>query len=426
VQHHFRHADGSWRLLESIGNLLGGESAQAVVVNSRDITDRRRLEDQLRQSQKMEAIGQLAAGVAHDFNNLLTIIQGNASLLLSAPGRSEEDAGSSSQIVQAAERAAGLTRQLLMFSRKQIMQLAHLDLNEVVGNMTKMLQRILGEDVTLRSEYAPSLPLIHADAGMLEQVLLNLAVNARDAMPEGGQLRIQTSALTLGPQDLGQHPEAVAGHHVCLRVSDTGCGITPEHLPRIFDPFFTTKEIGKGTGLGLATVYGIVKQHHGWIEASSEIGQGTIFQIYLPAAEGSAAARRAGATAQELPRGHEVVLVVEDERAVRLLVNNLLQRCGYTVLMAESGVAALAVWKEHKHRVELLLTDMVMPDGMSGRELARTLKRDKPDLKVIYTSGYSAATTGEVPPLTEGVNFLQKPYPPYHLAKTVRACLDRA
>ncbi len=426
VQHRFRHANGSWCLLESVGNLLGGESARALVVNSRDITDRRRLEEQLRQSQKMEAIGQLAAGVAHDFNNLLTIIQGNASLLLGTPGLSGEDAISMSQIIEASERAAGLTRQLLMFSRKQVMQLATLDLNEIVGNMTKMLQRILGEDITLRSEYAPNLPLIRADAGMLEQVLLNLAVNARDAMPEGGQLLLQTAATTLDPQEVAAHPESVAGRHVCLRVTDTGCGIASDNLPRIFDPFFTTKEVGKGTGLGLATVYGIIKQHRGWIEVTSEIGQGTAFLIYLPAEEGSTATQRTLAAAQELPRGHEVILVVEDEPAVRLLVSNLLQRCGYTVLVAESGIAALEVWKDHQDRIQLLLTDMVMPDGMSGRELARRLQQEKPDFKTIYTSGYSAATTNEVPPLTEGVNFLQKPYPPYHLAKTVRAFLDRA
>ena len=426
VQHRFRHANGSWCLLESVGNLLGGESARALVVNSRDITDRRRLEEQLRQSQKMEAIGQLAAGVAHDFNNLLTIIQGNASLLLGTPGVSGEEAISMTQIIEASERAAGLTRQLLMFSRKQVMQPATLDLNEIVGNMTKMLQRILGEDITLRSEYAPNLPLIRADAGMLEQVLLNLAVNARDAMPEGGQLLLQTAAITLDPQEVAAHPESAAGRHVCLRVTDTGCGIASDNLPRIFDPFFTTKEVGKGTGLGLATVYGIIKQHRGWIEVTSEIGQGTAFQICLPAEEGSTATQRTLAAAQELPRGHEVILVVEDEPAVRLLVSNLLQRCGYTVLVAESGVAALEVWKDHQDRIELLLTDMVMPDGMSGRELARRLKQEKPGLKTIYTSGYSAATTNEVPPLTEGVNFLQKPYPPYHLAKTVRAFLDRA
>ena len=424
VQHHFRHADGSIRFLESIGSLLGGEGAQALVVNSRDITDRRRLEDQLRQSQKMEAIGQLAAGVAHDFNNLLTIIQGNASLLLGTPGLSEEDTGSIHQITQAAERAAGLTRQLLMFSRKQVMRLAPVDLNEVVGNMTKMLQRILGEDITLRSKYAPNLPLIQADTGMLEQVLLNLAVNARDAMPEGGDLLLKTAVTELSAADSLQYPGSVAGTQVRLSVTDTGCGIPTENLSRIFDPFFTTKEVGKGTGLGLATVYGIVQQHHGWIEVSSEVGRGTTFQISFPAAAAEAVRRSAAAAVPEFPRGDEVLLVVEDEPAVRLLVSNLLQRCGYTVLLAASGVAALNVWKTEKERVDLLLTDMVMPDGMSGRDLARVLQRDKPGLKIIYTSGYSAAVSGDGPALTEGVNFLQKPYPPYHLAKTVRACLD--
>lgn len=425
LQHHFRHADGSWRMLESVGNLLASELTQAVVVNSRDITDRRRLEEQLRQSQKMEAIGQLAAGVAHDFNNLLTIIQGNASLMLGAPGLSGEDASAIRQVIEAAERAAGLTRQLLMFSRKQIMRLASLDLNEVVGNMTKMLQRILGEDISLRSEYSPNLPLIQADAGMLEQVLLNLAVNARDAMPAGGQLVVKTSVVTWGVQDLEQHPGASAGPHICLSVADTGCGITPENLPRIFDPFFTTKEVGKGTGLGLATVYGIVKQHHGWIEVTSEVAKGTAFQIYLPAVEGTSASRRVEGELRDLPRGTEVILVVEDESAVRQLVNNLLQRCGYAVLLAPSGVVALEVWKEHKNRIALLLTDMVMPDGISGLELASRLQADQPSLKTIYSSGYSATVGSKGPKLVEGVNFLQKPYSAHQLAKTVRACLDR-
>jgi CheY-like chemotaxis protein len=260
---------------------------------------------------------------------------------------------------------------------------------------------------------------------MLEQVLLNLAVNARDAMPDGGQLVIQTLAVNLDLQDLGRHPEAATGAHVRLSVADTGCGIAPGNLSRIFDPFFTTKEVGKGTGLGLATVYGIVKQHRGWIEVASGLGKGTTFQIYLPVAEGGDSPQREAPTVQELPRGDEVILVVEDEPAVRLLVNNLLQRCGYTVLLAGSGVAALDVWKEHKDRIALLLTDMVMPDGLSGRELASRLQLERPNLKVIYSSGYSATVGGKSPELTEGVNFLQKPYPPHHLAKTVRDRLDR-
>ena len=395
------------------------------VAVKRDVTQEVALEEQLRQVQKMESIGQLAGGVAHDFNNILIVIQGNASLLLDAKNLSEADVDLAKQIINAAERAAGLTRQLLVFGRKQVMQPAHLNLNQVVGNMTKMLQRILGEDIALRSDYTPILPLVFADAGMVEQVLLNLAVNARDAMPAGGRLIIATASKTIGQEYAQQNPAAAPGQCVCLSVSDTGCGIPPEHLSHIFEPFFTTKEIGKGTGLGLATVYGIVKQHRGWIEIDSQVGKGTTFRIYLPAARDVTAKQKTTAVTAELPRGDEVILIVEDEQAVRLLVGNLLQRCGYTVLLAVSGIEALNLWEQHKDEIQLLLTDMVLPDGMMGRELAEKLKGEKPKLKVVYTSGYSASVVGKGPSLVEGVNFLQKPYHPQKLAQTVRDCLDQ-
>ena len=390
-----------------------------------DITERRQLEEQFRQAQKLEAIGQLAGGVAHDFNNILTVIQGNASFLLDAKGLSEDEADAARQIFEAAERAARLTRQLLLFSRKQVMQLVGLNLNEAVGNVTKILQRILREDIALRTDFAPHLPLILADAGMIEQVLLNLVVNARDAMPKGGRLKITTSVETIGSEAAQLNPEATPGRYVCLAVSDNGCGITPEDLPCIFDPFFTTKEVGKGTGLGLATVYGVVKQHHGWLDVSSKVGRGTTFRIYLPVAPDGQTEQTAPPGTVEMPNGNEVVLVVEDDSAVRLLVSNCLQRRGYTVLSAVSGVAALEVWKEHKDRIQLLLTDMVMPDGMMGSELAERLQKEKPKLKVIYSSGYSAEVVGKGHTFFEGINFLQKPYPPLKLAQTVRACLDR-
>ena len=390
-----------------------------------DVTQEVALEEQLRQIQKMESVGQLAGGVAHDFNNILTVIQGNASLLLEAKNLSEADADQAKQIINAAERAAGLTRQLLLFGRKQAMQPAHLNLNQVVGNMTKMLQRILGEDIALRSDYSPVLPLVFADAGMIEQVLLNLAVNARDAMSVGGQLVIATASKTIGQECTQQNPAAAPGQYVCLSVSDTGCGIAPGNLSHIFEPFFTTKEIGKGTGLGLATVYAIVKQHRGWIEVDSQVGKGTTFCIHLPVAREISAKQNTTAVIPELPRGNEVILVVEDEQAVRLLVGNLLQRCGYAVLSAVSGIDALNLWKQRKDGIQLLLTNMVLPDGMMGRELAEKLKGEKPQLKVIYTSGYSASVVGKGPSLVEGVNFLQKPYHPQNLAQTVRDCLDR-
>jgi len=394
------------------------------VAVKRDVTREVTLENQFRQSQKMEAFGQLAGGVAHDFNNLLTVIQGNASLLLNPQLKPEDRSGCSRQIVQAAERAAGLTRQLLMFSRKHALQVAALDLNEVVGNMTKMLQRILGEDIALRAEYNPRLPVVSADAGMIEQVLLNLAVNSRDAMPRGGQLLISTSLENPGA-DSPQLPSGMSpGQYVCLTVTDTGCGIRPEVLPHIFEPFFTTKEVGRGTGLGLATVYGIVQQHHGWVAVTSEVGRETTFHVYLPAVKG-APVKSEALTAPKLPRGNETILVAEDEPAVRSLVDNLLRRCGYTVLTAESGVAALEVWKGHRDKIQLLLTDMIMPDGMTGFDLAQRLRSEQPGLKVVYTSGYSADIFGKDSTLIRDGHFLQKPYHPHQLAQTVRDCLDQ-
>ena len=381
------------------------------VAVKRDVTREVLLENQFRQSQKMEAFGQLAGGVAHDFNNLLTVIQGSASLLLNPQLNPEERAGCSRQIVQAAERAAGLTRQLLMFSRKHDLQAVTVNLNEVVGNMTKMLRRILGEDIVLRADYDPKITAISADAGMMEQVLLNLAVNSRDAMPQGGQLLIATSLEKLG----ANHPQLPAdmapGAYICLKVTDTGCGITPEVLPHIFEPFFTTKETGKGTGLGLATVYGIVQQHHGWVTATSEPGRGATFFVYLPAAAGIPA-KSGNAPAPKLPRGTETILLAEDEPAVRGLVSNILSRCGYTILPAESGVAALEIWREHRDEIQLLLTDIIMPDGLTGYDLAQQLKSERSQLKVMYTSGYTGDILSRYPTLIRDYWFLQKPYQP--------------
>jgi PAS domain S-box-containing protein len=389
----------------------------------RDITGQKRLEDQLRQSQKMEAIGQLAGGVAHDFNNILTVIHGHASLLLAGGALSGTAARSAQQISQAAERAAGLTKQLLTFSRRQVMQPRRLDLNEVVSNMTKMLGRILGEDIALQLNYCPQPATVQADAGMMEQVLLNLAVNSRDAMPQGGQLAIRISILELDARQL-QHSESRPGRYICLRAADTGCGIAPENLRRIFEPFFTTKEVGKGTGLGLATVYGIVKQHHGWVEVESHLGKGTAFKVFLPCCgEASEAAVRK--PEEERPRGGtETILVVEDEAPVRELVCNLLADHGYNILQAESGVRALELWKDCKEKIDLVLTDLVMPDHMNGRELAEKLWAERPALKVIFTSGYSADVVGKDFVLRRGLNYLQKPYHPRKLALTVRECLD--
>lgn len=387
-----------------------------------DISERRSLEEQFRQAQKMEAIGRLSGGVAHDFNNLLTVISGNIALLQEDSGLSESMRWNLQEVAQAARRAANLTRQLLTFSRQQNIQLTALDLNAVVGDMARMLSRILGEDIAVRYKYARDILPVTADAGMLEQVLLNLAVNARDAMPEGGELVIETAML---PATQPRPAEAATGPCVRFSVSDTGSGIPPELLPRIFDPFFTTKDVGKGTGLGLATVYGIVQQHRGWVEVTSKVGEGTTFHVYLPRGDQVAARPVETAAPVIMAKGNEMVLLVEDEPAVRMLVHTVLDQAGYRVLEAGSGAEALKFWQEHRGEIRLLLTDYVMPDGMSGRQLAERLLGDEPQLRVIFTSGYSAEIAGAGFDLKEGVNFLSKPFELAKLVSAVRGSLDR-
>ncbi len=290
--------------------------------------------------------------------------------------------------------------------------------------MTRMLGRMLREDITLQFDYAPNIPTIVADVGMIEQVLLNLTVNSRDAMPLGGRLTIRISKLNLNARNLAEHPDGRTGEFVCLSVADTGCGIEPENLPRIFEPFFTTKEVGRGTGLGLATVYGIIKQHLGWTEVSSELNVGTRFEVFLPASD--APVEVTAATPQLTPPrgGSETILVVEDEPPVRELVCQILKTYGYQVLEAGSGVTALKVWREQKDKIDLLLTDIVMPDGMTGRDLAEVVQAEKPGLKAIFSSGYSADIVGKDFIMQKGLNFLQKPYQPEKLARAVRDCLD--
>ena len=393
---------------------------------SRGLTAQERLEEQLRQSQKMEAIGQLAGGVAHDFNNILTVIHGHASLLLAGGSLTDSSAKCAQQIGRAAERAAGLTRQLLAFSRRQVMQPRSLDMKEVVGNMTSMLGRVLGEDIALQIQYSPHPAIVHADAGMMEQVLLNLAVNSRDAMPKGGVLAIRISAFEVDARLVAKHSEARAGRFICLSVTDTGCGIRPENLRRIFEPFFTTKEVGKGTGLGLATVYGIVKQHQGWIEVESELGKGTAFKVFLPRHGGTTEAGDGHLAEKAVRGGTETILVVEDEALVRELVCSVLAGHGYRILQAESGVKALEIWRASREQIDLLLTDLVMPDCLNGRELAEKLCAERPRLKVILTSGYSTDVVAKESVLRSRVNYLQKPYHPHKLALAVRDCLDAA
>ncbi len=396
---------------------------QVVHCYCQDVTERLNLEAQLRQAQRMDSIGQLAAGVAHDFNNILTIIQGHAGLILAAASLDPDLGESAKQISQAAERAANLTRQLLTFSRKQVMQPQLLDLNEVISDVSRMLRTLIGDQITLRRDTLADLPAIHADPGMLEQILVNFAVNARDAMPRGGTLVIRTYAFEVDEGYTLRHPEARPGYFVCLSVADTGHGMEAETLARIFEPFFTTKEIGQGTGLGLATVYGIVKQHQGWIEVESEVGKGTTFRVLFPVVS-KAHKSRETRVPRIAPGGAETILIAEDETPLRDLVKEILETKGYTVLAAPSGPHAIKIWHDRKNDIDLLLTDMMMPGGMSGRELADQILADNPRLKVIYTSGHSVDLISPGFPFEEGLNFLQKPYHPETLAQTVRNRLD--
>ncbi|MHB8766383.1 MAG: hybrid sensor histidine kinase/response regulator, partial [Deferrisomatales bacterium] len=386
-----------------------------------DLSDRVRLEEQLRQAQRLEVVGQLAGGIAHDFNNLLQVILGECDLVLekaeAAPYRRRLE-----QIRRSGERAADLTRQLLAFSRRQILQPRVLDLGDTVRQVEKMLGRLLGEDVTLSADLAPGLWPVRADPGQLEQVLLNLAVNARDAMPHGGRLTIATANVEADPAGLGLPPgELASGPHVRLTVTDTGTGMDAGTLARAFEPFFTTKGVGQGTGLGLSTVYGIVKQSGGGVVARSRPGEGTAVEVYLPRTAPVAA--QAEAATPEAPRGTETVLVVEDEATVRMIVRAQLERCGYTVLEAESGPAALALTEARAGPIDLLLTDVVMP-GMGGRALAEALAARSPDLRVLYMSGYTDDALVRQGIATAGANFVQKPFSRGALAQKVRQVLD--
>jgi signal transduction histidine kinase/CheY-like chemotaxis protein len=393
-----------------------------------DITERLSLENQLRQSQKMESIGQLAAGVAHDFNNMLTIIQGHAGMLMTRPNMPPQALDSAQAVFFASERAASLTRQLLMFSRKNVMQPKQLDLRDVVANVSKMLHRLLGETVTLDFTPPAELPLVQADTGMMEQIIMNLCVNARDAMERGGTLTVALSAIDIAEDYAETHPEAHVGKHVCLRVSDTGCGMDTYVITRIFEPFFTTKEVGKGTGLGLATVYGIVKQHNGWVEVTSQPNLGTTFNVFLPATEQTIKSATEDITpTTSVAGGAETILVVEDEPVLREMAQIILEECGYRVLLASNGKEALDMWERHKSSIDLLFTDMVMPAGVSGTELANKLIAQRKELHIVFTSGYTVDDIStDFLHRNNQARFLQKPYTRNNLARTVREALDGA
>lgn len=401
---------------------LDGEDCMLVLIQ--DVTERVQLMGQLRESQKMEAIGQLAAGVAHDFNNLLTIIRGNSELIRMMIDEESDVAELNGEMDQAARRAAELTRQLLAFSRKQVMCKAVIDLNSTVIGSTKILQRLLGEKISVHYELAPAtLPMV-ADAGMIDQIIMNLAVNAKDAMPDGGTLTLRTVDIEFTEANKPARPDSSAGEFVVLEIQDSGEGMDEQTQKRIFEPFFTTKEVGKGTGLGLSTVYGIVSQHKGWIELQSEYGEGTKFSIYLPASDSRDLKDGPRDSATEFFRGSETVMVVEDDAAVRRMMARTLEGSGYEVLSAEDGLVARELWAEARQRVDLLVTDMVMPNGVSGLDVAREFAADRPDLAVVFVSGYTEESISDDEQLPAGFEFVTKPFTRDQLLAAVRKRLN--
>jgi two-component system, cell cycle sensor histidine kinase and response regulator CckA len=419
-----RHRTKSGRVIEVEATVheikyAGRRAGIAVLI---DVTGRRELEEQLRQAQKMEAVGMLAGGVAHDFNNLLTIINGYSQLILGSLGPNDPNRHSAEQIMKAGERAAALTKQLLAFSRRQVLQPRVLELNKLVGSLSTMLQRLIGEDIELKLVLPHDLGRVSADPGQLEQVLMNLAVNARDAMPQGGALTIETANIELDGQYAGRHVSVKPGAYVRLAVSDTGAGMDQATQSRLFEPFFTTKAPGRGTGLGLSTVFGIVKQSGGSVDVYSEPGHGTSVKVYLPRIDQPAPAEAEHHKAKPA-RGFETILLAEDDEMVRNLVRETLERQGYRMLAAADSSEARRVADSFKQPIHLLITDVVMPK-VSGRELAEQLSRGRPELKVLYMSGYTDNAIMNSGILEKEVAFLQKPFTPVSLIEKVREVLE--
>jgi len=402
------------RELQEAQTRLARRTAEEALVQS---------EEQLRQAQKLEAIARLAAGVAHDFNNILTAISGHSELLLRQLDINDSRRKNAEQIEKCAYMAAALTRQLLTFSRKQVIEPRVLELNAIVGNIERMLARLIGEDIEFRTELDPNVGRIKADPGQLEQVIMNLAVNARDALPNGGKLTITTSSVLLSERHRKNFPGLHPGKHVLLSVSDTGIGMSEQVKAHLFEPFFTTKPPGKGTGLGLATCFGIVRQSAGHIEVQSQLGKGTTFNLYFPEIQETVVPPLLPQTSMSVAGGSETVLLVEDETLVRELAVTTLRERGYTVIEAINGDEGLRIAQKHNGKIDLVLTDVVMP-VLGGREMADVLRASRPDTKVLFTSGYTEEAIGHHGVLRPGIEFLQKPYLSASLARRVREVLD--
>jgi PAS domain S-box-containing protein len=422
-----RQSDGRRRWVSGLGELEFDASGRPVrmVGTIQDITERRGLEEQLRQAQKMEVVGQLAGGVAHDFNNILTAITLNLELMRLAelPG----DARSSlAELESLARRAARLTQQLLMFARRKAIKLTTVEVNSALTSLVQMLRRLLGENITLHHQPGPAALCVEADAGMLDQAVMNLCINARDAMPHGGDLTLTADRLTLDEAAASALADARPGDFVRISVSDTGAGIPPEVLQHLFEPFFTTKDIGKGTGLGLASVHGVVHQHQGWIAVESALGRGSTFRIFLPVSARTISEAKPLASNSPTPKGRETVLLVEDEVIVRQVSAIALRSLGYRVFAASDANEALRVWMEHAAEIDLLLTDMIMPGNKTGLQLAHDLRARDPDLRVLIMSGYSTEIIQAEALLAQGIHFLPKPFESQQLAEALRRCLAPA
>jgi PAS domain S-box-containing protein len=425
VELRWKRKDGNAITVRLSGRVVStpGETDEVLEVIAEDVTERRVLEEQFRQAQKMEAVGRLAGGVAHDFNNLLMVVSGYTEVLLENTDRISPMYPKIEAIQQATDRATTLTRQLLAFSRKQLLELKVVDMNAIVTDMERLLRPLIGENIELITKPENNLGRTRADAGQIEQVIMNLVVNSKDAMPNGGKITIQTANVSLDDDWRREYSYIQPGPYVMLSVSDNGQGMDKETQSRIFEPFFTTKEKGKGTGLGLSTVYGIVKQSGGYVFAHSEVAKGTTFRIYLPRVEDAAEPMSPSHTAKTSLRGSETVLLVEDEESVRQLVRETLAARGYNVLEADDGQKALEISASHAGTIHMLVTDVVMP-GMSGRELAKLLVESRPQIKVLYLSGYTEDAIIHQGALDSGTAFLQKPFTLQMLSRKVRDVLN--